>query len=197
MYARHLGRYLHSLPSTWKIYSRTRHWDSSIMSKLRVPYQCLQKSGNLLVAARGSSIDLFSLEDHSLLSTWKCPVANESSTKEAGEPTTQKLPSKESDSPAPPAGDVSPPAPPAKRRKLSDGEDSKKPLSEGKAKKKSNRSEAVSSGLDAPAIITLTVTKAGHHVIATTGDDKTIRVFEIVVEDDGKHHLKSVSQRSV
>jgi tRNA (guanine-N(7)-)-methyltransferase subunit TRM82 len=168
------------------------------MSKLRVPYQCLQKSRNLLVAARGSSIDLFSLEDHSLLSTWKCPTAHESSAKEAGELTTQKPPPKDSDAPALPVPDVSPPPPPAKRRKLSDGGDPQKPLNEGKAKKKSNnRSESVASGLDAPAIITLTVTRAGHHVIATTGDDKTIRVFEIVAKEDGKHHLKSVSQRSV
>jgi tRNA (guanine-N(7)-)-methyltransferase subunit TRM82 len=168
------------------------------MSKLRVPYQCLEIAGNLLVAARGSSIDLFSLEDQSLLSTWKYPSAPTSSTRESSQQITQELPGSNSEAPALPALDVSSQSPPAKRRKLSDGGEPQNPCDEGKWKKKSNhRSDSMAAGLDAPAIITLAVAREGQHVIAATGEDKCIWVFEIVIKEDGMHYLKSVSQRSV
>ena len=168
------------------------------MSKLRVPYQCLEVAGNLLVAARGSNIDLFSLEDQSLLSTWKYPSAHKSITGEASQQITQELPGTNSEPPALPALDVPPQSPPAKRRKLSDGSKPQNPCEEGKGKKGLNdRSDSIAAGLDTPAIITLAVARGGKHVIAATGEDKCIWVFEIVVKENGKHYLKSVSQRSV
>jgi len=146
------------------------------MSKLRMPYQCLQKCGNILIAARGSSIDSFSLEDRSLLSTWKCPTPfQDLKIAEPSKSTTEKSDTEPS---------------PAKKRKLSVGGDSEKP----EVKKKSNnRADAVSSGLEAPAVIALAV--RGQHVVAVTGEDKSIRVFENMFKEDGKHYLKHISQR--
>lgn len=157
---------------------------------LRAPYQCLQKADNFLVAARGSSIDLFSLEDLSLLSTWTCPTVQAPNTKGTSQSTTQQ-------SPDPTNAEASHLSPPAKRRKLSDDNTTQEPDDVAqKAKRKQNsRSDSVESGLEAPAVTTLAVTKAGRHVIAVTGEDKTVRVFEITVNDDNKHYLKSLSQR--
>ena len=90
-----------------------------------------------------------------------------------------------------------PSSPPAKRRKLSAARDLQEPSEKNGTEKKkvNNRSDAVASGLQAPAIIALAVTTRGKHVIAVTGEDKSIRVFENVFEPDGKHQLRYVSQR--
>lgn len=169
------------------------------MSGLQVPYQCLKKSGNLLIAARGSSIDLFSLEDLSLLSTWKCPIVKQTSVKDATKSIAQHSLAEKPETSAVPDTATSQSTPPAKRRKVSDeGVSEKQADAEGKLKKKANnRLDAVASGLEAPAVILLAVTKSGQHVIAVTGEDKSIRVFEIAVQEDGKQYLKSVSKRSV
>ena len=152
------------------------------MSKLPMPYQCLQKCGNILIAARGSSIYSFNLEDRSLLSSWKCPTA------------FQDL--KINETTKPPSTDVvieSSPSP-AKKRKLSATEDSQKSVESPGTKKTNNRADAVASGLEAPAVIALAVT-GDKHVVAVTGEDKTIRVFENVFKEDGKQYLKHISQR--
>ena len=46
---------------------------------------------------------------------------------------------------------------------------------------------------EAPAVIALTSTTGGDHVIVVTGEDKSIRVFE----HDGRGHLRHISQRYV
>jgi tRNA (guanine-N(7)-)-methyltransferase subunit TRM82 len=81
--------------------------------------------------------------------------------------------------------------PPVKRRKLSGAEDQEK----NGRKKANNRSDAVTSGLESPAVISLAVTKEGRHVVAVTGEDKSIRVFESIFAKDGKHQLRHLSRR--
>lgn len=152
------------------------------MSKLIMPYQRLQRSGNILIAARGSSFDSFSLQDGSLLSTWTNAPSSKSEPVEATLATS----------------------PPAKRRKIST-EEKEEGIEEPKEesikapngshtakkekKKQNNRSDAVASGLEHPAIIALTVTQDGKHVIAVTAEDKSIRVFENVLSEGGKQEL--------
>lgn len=86
--------------------------------------------------------------------------------------------------------------PPAKKRKLSNEttEDVKPNVKDNSRKKQNVRSSAVASGLEAPAVILLAVTKGKGHVIAVTGEDKCIRVFENAVED-GTNRLLQISQR--
>jgi tRNA (guanine-N(7)-)-methyltransferase subunit TRM82 len=165
------------------------------MPTLQVPYQCLQRSGNILIAAAGSRIDLFSLEDGSPLSTWKCPPpqGSQNGTPAVREATPKVVPHKSDSSCVDVTVDASPP--PAKKRKLSNSRiDEPKSNSWQEKKKKKPRSDAVASGLDAPAVILLAVTKADSHVIAVTGEDKCIRVFENVIEG-GVHRLKQISAR--
>jgi tRNA (guanine-N(7)-)-methyltransferase subunit TRM82 len=166
------------------------------MPKVWVPYQCLQRSGDILIAAAGSCIDLFSLQDGSLLSTWKCPAAQGSQN---GTPAVKEAPSNKPVSQKPESASVDVTAdtssPPAKKRKLSNSRiDEPTSNSCQEKKKKQPRSDAVASGLDAPAVIILAVTKAANHVIAVTGQDKCIRVFENVIEG-GVHRLKQISAR--
>lgn len=168
--------------------------------------------GNILVAARGSSIDSFNLENGSLLSTWTCPASQDATQKEKPSLVASQ---KETEIPksATPTEEADPEenGPPAKKRKLSsenieakNGEmsnptpNTKEEQQDGKKKKQkqNNRSEAVASGLQSPAVIALAATKDGKHVIAVTGEDKSIRVFEST-EEGGSHKLQHLSQRYV
>jgi tRNA (guanine-N(7)-)-methyltransferase subunit TRM82 len=136
------------------------------MTKIQMPYQCLDVAGDVLIAARGSSIYCFSLENYSLLSIWKSGISAEPATP----PTT-------------------------KRRKLSHTGDSQEPNTRDGKKKTNSRLEAVASGLESPAVIALAVTKSGNHVVAVTGEDKSIRVFESAFEEGRKHRLQQISRR--
>ena len=176
---------------------KSRHLDmtSSKMAHFRMPYQCMEKCGNLLVAARGSSIDLFSLEDGSLKSTWNCPTPQGGQNGPQAEQVTIKLATQNPESSVDITIDSS--FPPAKKRKLSASEtDKTKNLTSKEGKKKqNNRSDAVASGLEAPAVINLAIANGGQHVIAVTGEDKSIRVFEVVLENGGNPQLRQLSQR--
>ena len=154
-----------------------------------MPYQCLKKCGDLLIAARGSSIDSFSLENRSLVSTWKCPSTQEA---QANAPVQEEEVVASLSAAVDVATEQS--TPPAKRRKLSVSEEPEK-SSQKNGKGKNHRSDALSTGLEAPAVIALTATKGGQHVIAVTGEDKSIRVFENLLKQDSKHELKQLSQR--
>jgi tRNA (guanine-N(7)-)-methyltransferase subunit TRM82 len=148
------------------------------------------QSGNLLIAARGSSIDLF--RDGLLLSTWKCPSIQAAGSTTPSLEVTTKLVTQHYETSVEITADS---APPAKKRKLSTSGpvEAKSVTKEGK-KKQNSRSDAVRSGLEAPAVIALAITKERRHVIAVTGEDKSIRVFENV-QEDGVHRLKQLSQR--
>ncbi|TVY39124.1 tRNA (guanine-N(7)-)-methyltransferase non-catalytic subunit [Lachnellula occidentalis] len=174
-----------------------------------MPYQCIERCGNLLVAARGSNIELFNLSDGSFISTWKCPTTQ--GTLKAKPPvkgTTPKLESQDSKSSSVDIT-IEASSPPTKRRKLSGGDDQDKNSTKDpkedqkggqkptkKEKKLNYRLDAVASGLEAPAVIALAVTSDAQHVIAITGEDKSVRVFSLTSQD-GLTHLNELSQRQV
>jgi tRNA (guanine-N(7)-)-methyltransferase subunit TRM82 len=164
----------------------------------------MEKCGNFLVAARGSNIDLFSLTVGSFLSTWQCPShQNSPKAKPAVQEAKPKLENEDSKSSSVDII-VEASSPPAKRRKLSDEDEQDENSVNGqkednkggnkKNKKQNNRSESVASGLEAPAVIALTVTSDAAHVIVITGEDKSIRVFS-VISQDGVAQLQQLSQR--
>ena len=160
------------------------------MSFSRMPYQCMVQCGNMLVAARGSTIDLF--QDGSLHSTWKCPPIQGAGNPQPLPEVTTKVAAQNLESPSVETN-IDPASPPTKKRKLSAaGPADAQRVSKGGKKKK--QSDAVSSGLEAPAVVALSITKVSNHVIAVTGEDKSIRVFEII-QKDGIHQLKQLSQR--
>jgi tRNA (guanine-N(7)-)-methyltransferase subunit TRM82 len=154
-----------------------------------MPYQCLARCGSVLVAARESSIDSFSIEDGSLLSTWKVPPN--------GKAKISTLPLEEVATKLG-FGDIAINSsnPPAKRRKLSEAAENPPVLNGGegeeKKKKAKSRPDTFVDGLE--GVIALTATGNGHHVIAVT-EDKAIRVLEIVTEENGKPFLNQISER--
>ncbi|TVY49927.1 tRNA (guanine-N(7)-)-methyltransferase non-catalytic subunit trm82 [Lachnellula cervina] len=174
---------------------------------MQMPYQCIEKCGNLLVAARGSNIELFNLSDGSFISTWRCPTTQ--GTLKAKPPVKEITPKLENQDSKSSSVDITieTSSPPTKRRKLSAGDDqdknsTKEPKEDNKGgnkqtkkeKKQNNRLDSVASGLEAPAVIALAVTSDAQHVIAITGEDKSVRVFSLKSQD-GLTHLNQLSQR--
>jgi hypothetical protein len=161
-----------------------------------LPYQSLQKCGNVLVAASGSTIDTFSLDDGSFLSSWTCPVPSTNiittSTMLTEHPAqSSSLYAQSANAPSivkPEPGEE----PPAKKRRLSD------PKVEVEAAdpkieifKRHHKTKQIPNGTSHPIVISLNSTRDGTHVIAVTGEDKSIRIFD----HDGKGRLKQLSQR--
>jgi tRNA (guanine-N(7)-)-methyltransferase subunit TRM82 len=169
------------------------------MATSRMPYQRLQRSGDVLIAARGSSIDTFDLINGSFLSSWStAPKPTQTTT-----PATSEAPDASS--------------PPAKRRKVSDEEDTadiegaattsetnaktngnSNGQSKAQKKKQQNqksRAESASSGFEHPAVICLAATEDGKHIVAVTAEDKSVRVLERIATENGKQELKEISIR--
>ena len=170
----------------------------AIMAIQQMPYQRLQRSGNVLIAARGSSIDTFDLSNGSFLSSW-------STAPETVNAPTHSTPNALESS-----------SPPSKRRKVVDEEDvadseptgqlSAKISTNGngngvaKAEKKKqqnqkSRAESASSGLEYPAVTCLAASSDGKHVVAVTAEDKSVRVLEHVKNESGKQGLRQISIR--
>lgn len=135
---------------------------------MAIPYQVLKACGSIVFAARGCDIHSFnSALEH--ISTWKYPVKQEDASSEPV-PEVQESPAPE--------------GPPAKRRRLQDGQ---KTNSNGQAKIKTGTQKPN----ERPFIQGLYATTDSRHLVAITGSDKTIWVFE----HDGAGNLKQLSQR--
>lgn len=154
-----------------------------------VPYHLLQASGSVIFAAQGVDILSFNTSmEH--LSTWKYPVK---ATETPSEPAADAEASATVEAPPTPEG------PPAKRRRTENDEkeaqagDVATPNSTNGQKKGRfhNKSQPVNLSNEKPFINCLLATANGSHVIAATGSDKTIWVFE----HDGSGNLKQLSQR--
>ncbi len=156
---------------------------------MRFPYQRLHVCGNVLVAARGGSIDTFSISEGTYISTWKhkhAPFRDAARELEAGH-----------------AGGE--PSPAAKRRRVDDDDDdddgadpqgslpasSKEPGRQRPKKGPMNNTGAVQEDLIDPVVTVLEGTADGRYVVAVTGQDKTVRVLE----HDGRGVLRQLSER--
>ncbi|ESZ99529.1 hypothetical protein SBOR_0094 [Sclerotinia borealis F-4128] len=167
------------------------------MSKLRAPYQCLKRCGNYLVAARGSSIDTFDIRDGSYLSTWKSPSSESTEgSKTTGDETQFKS---EQQNPETSTGTpdviLESSTPPAKRRKLSVGEEETEKTVVVQQIKKRVKNNSAPKITEPSPITALTITRDLQHVIAVTGEDKTIRV--LAWEDTAGKGLKQINDRTM
>ncbi|KAM3066026.1 tRNA (guanine-N(7)-)-methyltransferase non-catalytic subunit trm82 [Clarireedia jacksonii] len=163
------------------------------MSKPRMPYQCLKQCGNLLVAARGSSIDIFDIKDGSYLSTWMPPISESPEIlTHVGEDMNGNDSQQKSQTSSP---DIILDAatPPAKRRKLSVGEEIGTTTVVQQGKKNAKNNTPASKVSEPSSVTNLTTTNDRRHVIAVTGEDKAIRVFEW--ENSAGCSLKQLSER--
>ena len=144
---------------------------------MAVPYHLLKICGSIVFAARGSEIHSFSSAlEH--ISTWKYP-GKQGDGSSGPSPDAQESPA--------------PDGPPTKRRKLEDGQEPSAETTNGHDKSKNVTPEPSNASNERPFIQGLYATADGGHVIAITGADKTIWVFE----HDGAGNLKQLSQRQV
>ncbi|KAI1105204.1 hypothetical protein F4804DRAFT_331453 [Jackrogersella minutella] len=154
----------------------------------RLPYQCLSRLGqsSILCAAKGTSIHTFDLDaGSSLISSWTHPTTRQASNetqepkghneKESSQrpPKKRRLSSeKKSDPDGPPISAVS---------------EAVEAAANGSGKKKPKPVQRP----ELPFVTILTATEDGSHVVAVTGQDKALWVFE----HDGKGILKEISSR--
>ncbi|KAI0125938.1 WD repeat domain-containing protein [Xylariales sp. AK1849] len=169
-----------------------------------LPYQCLANVGQsgVICASRGGSIFTFGA-DGSLLASWRHPATQSKAdqtvdTVKIGNNGTEKLNEKAETS-----------SPPSKRRKVdTDSADAaaqqiteatpapadSQAKENGHKKKIKGRSKSdYGSVHEQPFVNILKATPDGNHIIAVTGQDKTIWVFE----HDGKGQVMVQSQRSM
>ncbi|KAI0400323.1 hypothetical protein F4802DRAFT_500937 [Xylaria palmicola] len=165
---------------------------------MSLPFQCLSPlgQGTLFCAARGCSIQTFDLGAASQsLFSWTHPslkqADNAAQAKEISEGRGEgEQPGEEQ--------------PPSKRRKLgsdaanSDVEaEAKEGEGKGKGEKKKRKKKGKAGWAaprqEAPFVVLLTATEDGSHVVAVTGQDKTLWVFR----HDGKGLLEELSQRAM
>lgn len=144
------------------------------------PYQCLAECGNILLAASNSRIDSFNLKDGSYISSWICPTTLTGSTDLATD-----IVGSQPSAPLPDCTSVSDSVSntPLKRRRLLDTAERAKTIERVTEPPKNHRNQQPQQPTTGtvtcpPTIISLTFTKTGNHVIAVTGDDKSIRVLE-------------------
>ncbi|KAF5639692.1 tRNA (guanine-N(7)-)-methyltransferase subunit trm82 [Fusarium tjaetaba] len=183
---------------------------------MKFPFNVVHVSGNVLFAARGGKIHSFSLEDGSHISTWKHPDVDkvDAAVKAISDgiftekPVTKAHTAEEEDGGGPPAKRQRTEEPkdetaPTKPEVQEDTQISEETKSEGKkkgGKKSKNRQNQqrakdhnISRVPDRPVITHVTSTLDSSYILAITGHDKAIWVFE----NDGKGSLKQISKRTL
>ena len=172
---------------------------------MRIPYSCVTTHGDVVFAARGGQIQTFKLGGGPALTTWNHPEAEReasASAQSAGD-SAEKTPQA--------AGAESPAVedePPTKRQRVEQGAPEESATDAGSAtpqteaeekgngKKKDKKGHGNYRGPfsrqpDYHLIIILEVSADGKHLVAVSGNDKTLWVFE----HDGNGVLKEASKR--
>ncbi|KAL2161493.1 hypothetical protein VTH06DRAFT_8055 [Thermothelomyces fergusii] len=150
-----------------------------------LPFHLVKVCGSVVFAAQGCDIHSFN-SDFKHVSTWKYPA------QKTNEPNGASKEAPSQDSPAPEE-------PPTKRRKVESGAASEAPEKDQSAGSENGRPKSKKAAqYDVPAnerpfVQGLYATADGRHLIAITGSDKTIWVFE----HDGAGNLKQLSQRAM
>ncbi|CAM1506532.1 Fc.00g061730.m01.CDS01 [Cosmosporella sp. VM-42] len=190
---------------------------------MKIPYSVLHVSGNVLFAARGGKIHSFSLDTNIHISTWKHPDVEKVATavKAIAAQAAEAEKAVNGDTAMVEAGENH--EPPAKRQKVQEvkdeseeatvevnpepsagegGTESQPGKGKGKGGKKSknrqhnegrNKEGNISRVPDRPVVSHITSTSDGAHLLAITGHDKVIWVFE----HDGKGQLTQLSRRTM
>lgn len=176
---------------------------------MKIPYNVVHVSGNVLFAARGGRIHSFNLTDNTHLTSWKHPDVDKVDAAVKTNTNSDLASSEVPVSSVVVEGDE----PPAKRQKVATDEtvvDEQEEDKEGEnvqvggkkksGKKSKNRQknldrpkEQYSKVPDRPVVTHLTSTSDGSHVLAITGHDKVIWVFS----HDGNGTLTELSKRTM
>ncbi|MBE3049492.1 hypothetical protein IMZ48_44735 [Candidatus Bathyarchaeota archaeon] len=171
---------------------------------MRIPYSCVTTHGGVVFAARGGQIQTFKLDGGPALTTWNHPDAE----REAAASVEAAVKSAEKGGETAGAEDAAmEDEPPSKRQRVEQVAPEESTPEAGtatpqdtdageKAKAKYKDKKGPSRGPwsrspDYHLIFILEVSADGKHVVAVSGNDKTIWVFE----HDGNGALKEASKR--
>lgn len=173
---------------------------------MRIPYSCVTTHGGVVFAARGGQIQTFKLGGGPALATWNHPEADREaavSVESAGASTDKQGQAAGAEKPTPED------EPPAKRQRVEQGAPEESTPEAGtatpqegeagensKGNKKGKKGHGNSRGPisrqpDYHLIIILEVSADGKHLVAVSGNDKTLWVFD----HDGNGALKESSKR--
>ncbi|KAK2601716.1 tRNA (guanine-N(7)-)-methyltransferase non-catalytic subunit trm82 [Conoideocrella luteorostrata] len=185
------------------------------MSLTAIPYNRVQTTGNILFATRGGKIHSFNLSDSKHLSSWQHPDAEKFAASSQNQEADSK---KETNSPEEAEAEAEESEPPAKRQKVAEAEGDLSTATEntgaltaeaaaqindrnGKDGKRKGKKQSkgpshedksrMGKAVDRPLITLMTCTDDGKHLIAVSGHDKAVWVFE----HDGQGILTQLSQR--
>jgi tRNA (guanine-N(7)-)-methyltransferase subunit TRM82 len=177
------------------------------LTNMKFPYNRLHVIGDVLVAARLGHLHTFNLTDGSHVSAWKHPDVKSVSTDlnmtaeaevKGNEPSIEAISAEQ-----PLSSD--PAEPPAKRQKTANtpGQDEEPPNgAEGGTRKKEKRGRGTVKSenarsrqtfMERPLVTLLASSADGTYLIAVSGHDKTVWVFQ----HDGQGNLKQISRRYV
>ncbi|KAM7219140.1 hypothetical protein V8F06_005437 [Rhypophila decipiens] len=154
---------------------------------MSLPYHILKVCGGVVFAARAGSIYSFN-SDLEYISAWEYPVKQQQQTK--GQEASATEQQKESS-----AAD----GPPTKRRKVESSQEAAPSNGSGDAEgagapeTKPKKGKSYTTPTDRAFVQGLYSTTDGRHLVAITGSDKTIRVFE----HDGAGNLRLLSERQM
>ncbi|KND95004.1 tRNA (guanine-N(7)-)-methyltransferase non-catalytic subunit trm82 [Tolypocladium ophioglossoides CBS 100239] len=193
------------------------------MSTMKIPYNRVHARGDVLFAARGGKIHSFSLHDGKHISTWQHPdvekvadvvkatskaqneatvameVDDAQGADESEPPAKRQRRQDDDDADNAPAGDSETTAADAATQEKDKVHNNGEGKEEGKNKNKNKKGKFESKGHhfarvpDRPVITQVTSTADGRHVLAVSGHDKIIWVFE----HDGQGRLTQLSQRTM
>ncbi|PNY28432.1 tRNA (guanine-N(7)-)-methyltransferase non-catalytic subunit TRM82 [Tolypocladium capitatum] len=191
------------------------------MGAMKIPYNRVHARADLLFAARGGNIHSFRLLDGKHISTWQHPdvqnVANAvraisearseaaaamevdvaQGADESEPPAKRQKQQDDKDADHAPAGDSETAAADAATQERDKAQNNGEGYGGGRNKSKSKKDKFDSKGHhfarvpDRPVITQVTSTADGHYVLAVSGHDKAIWVFE----HDGQGGLTQLSQR--
>lgn len=165
-----------------------------------IPYQCLATLGqsSIVCAATGSVIQTWDLASGAtLVSSWSHPsLAKQPETAPAADTPQESAQDKDNDEPPSKKRRVaSDDAAEAAAPEIQEPKSDQQPAGDSKAQKKTRTSKSkrapISTPVEKPFVALMTATRSGSHLVAVTGSDKTIWVFE----HDGKGTLRQLSKR--
>ncbi len=171
---------------------------------MKMPYQHLLVCSDILVAARGGHIYTFNIRDGSHIGSYRHPsLEKHCVSKDAGTDPSKSLDGAASQE----QGDTNGGGPALKRRKVTLDDDEEPGTAEdqiqrpetdshgnGEGQNRQKRKKGIPGAREipeSPFITCLEATADSRYVVAVTGQDKNIQVFE----HDGKGNLKKLSDR--
>ncbi|PHH88559.1 hypothetical protein CDD83_7365 [Cordyceps sp. RAO-2017] len=158
---------------------------------MKIPYNRVHATGDVLFAARGGKLHSFSLLDGSHISTWQHPDVAAAPDVAARQAEADEPPAKRQRLLETGRDDAGDDAGAAEAGGDDAPDDAGARAEDEKQRQQQDETPQLARAPDRPVITQVTSSADGHHVLAVSGHDKTIWVFE----HDGHGGLAKISQR--